>query len=221
METRHHQLRAMNSVQVKHSKTDQAVPVVNGVHLHSIYNPEREANGLVSTSLTTLEKSKNILVFGLGFGYHIVKLEEKLRQLHPKKYNIFVVEPNTEIVAKWKELKPTTFTENVYIASYETIKEFYQDTTLVDFMSNRPAVIPHPASFQSNMPFFKDFMSFCYPKGIEDSVFFVESDTFKDYLTCENKNESTEEIFERVRGKSFLQSYDFLTLALSEIVQSI
>ena len=204
---------------VKYSKSEQPIPVINGVHLHSIYNPEREATGFVSSQLENLKTAKNILIFGLGFGYHISHIEEKMKSFHPAGYNIFVIEPNTEIVQKWRELAPTQFSEHVKVVSYNSIKEFYQDRELVEFMSTRPAVVPHPASFQLSMTFFKDFMSYCYPKKIDDSAFFVESETFRNYLTSENKNETTDEFFERVRGKSFLQSYDFLSLALAELVQ--
>ena len=204
---------------VKYSKSEQPIPVINGVHLHSIYNPEREATGFVTSQLENLKAAKNILIFGLGFGYHISHIEEKMKNFHPAGYNIFVIEPNTEILQKWKELAPTQFSENVKVVSYNSIKEFYQDRELVEFMSARPAVVPHPASFQLSMTFFKDFMSYCYPKKIDDSAYFVESDSFRNYLTSENKNETTDEFFERVRGKSFLQSYDFLSLALAELVQ--
>lgn len=219
MENTHEHKSVRDELYVKYSKSEQPVPVINGVHLHSIYNPEREASGFVTNQLENLRASKNILVFGLGFGYHIAQIEEKMKTFHPVEYNIFVIEPNVQIVEKWHELAPTKFSNHVHIISHTTIKEFYKDVKLVDFMSSKPAVIPHPASFQLNMTFFKDFMSYCYPKSINESIYFVESESFRNYLSSENKDESTEEFFQRVRGKSFLQSYDFLSLALAEMVQ--
>lgn len=219
MENSHDQKIVRDQLYVKTSKSEQPIPVINGVHLHSIYNPEREASGFVTSQIENLKSSNHILIFGLGFGYHISQIEEKMKALHPKDYTIFVVEPNVDIVKKWHELKPTSFSEKVHVVSHETIKDFYKDYSLVDFMSSRPAVIPHPASFQLNMAFFKDFMSYCYPKTIDESAYFIESESFRNYLTSENRNETTEEFFERVKGKSFLQSYDFLSLALAELVQ--
>ncbi len=219
MENSHDQKSVRDQLYVKYSKSEQPIPVINGVHLHSIYNPEREASGFVTNQVENLKASKSILIFGLGFGYHITQIEEKMKAFHPMGYKIFVIEPNLEIVEKWKELNPTSFSDHVTVVSHRTIKDFYKDTALVDFMSSRPAVIPHPASFQLNMAFFKDFMSYCYPKEIDESAFFVEAETFRNYLTSENRNETTEDFFERVRGKSFLQSYDFLSLALAELVQ--
>lgn len=219
MENTHVQKIVQDKLYVKYSKSEQPVPVINGVHLHSIYNPEREASGLVTGQLENIKSSKNILIFGLGFGYHITQIEEKMKRFHPAGYNIFVIEPNIEIVKKWEELAPTKLSKNVHIVSHDTIKDFYKDIELVDFMSSKPAVIPHPASFQLNMAFFKDFMSFCYPKTLDESSFFIESESFRNYLENENRNESTEEFFDRIRRKNFLQSYDFLSLALAEMVQ--
>ncbi|MBC96269.1 MAG: hypothetical protein CME63_00825 [Halobacteriovoraceae bacterium] len=218
METSIEQNQVHDQLYVKYSKSEQPIPVINGVHLHSIYNPEREANGFVSNQLEVLKSSAHILIFGLGFGYHISQIEEKMKSFHPGGYRIFVIEPNQSILNKWEELSPNSFSEHVSVVSYDSIKEFYKDRELVDFMSCKPSVIPHPASFQLNMGFFKDFMSYNYPKGVDDSAYFIESKTFRNYLTCENKNETTEDFFERVRGKSFLQSYDFLSLALAEMV---
>ncbi len=219
MENSHDHKVVRDQLYVKSSKSEQPIPVINGVHLHSIYNPEREASGFVTNQMENLKTSNHILIFGLGFGYHIKEVEAKMKALHPKGYRIFVIEPNIDILHKWQELKPTSFSDRVSVISYETIKDFYKDTSLVDFMSSRPAVIPHPASFQLNMAFFKDFMSYCYPKTLDESAYFIESESFRNYLTSENRSESTEEFFQRVKGKSFLQSYDFLSLALAELVQ--
>ena len=218
METSQEQKMVRDQLYVKYSKSEQPIPVINGVHLHSIYNPDREAAGFVTNQMDNLKASNHILIFGLGFGYHIVQIEEKMKTLHPNGYKIFVIEPNIEIVNKWQELRTHSITDSVAITTYPSIKEFYQDRDLVDFMSTKPSVIPHPASFQLNMSFYKDFMSFCYPKSIDDSAFFIQSEEFRQYLTSENRNETTEDFFERIKGKSFLQSYDFLSLALAELV---
>jgi len=220
MELNHNKM-IKDQLYIKYSKTEKPIPVINGVHLHSIYNPEREAIGFVSNQLEQLKLSKNILIFGLGFGYHIEAIEEKMKSFHPAGYKIFVIEPNEEILQKWNELSPNHFSDNVRVISHASIKDFYQNIELVDFMSTKPSVIAHPASFQLSMSFFKDFMSYCYSKNINESAYFIKSDTYKQYLLSENKIETTEEFFQRISDKSFLQGYDFLTLALANMVQEI
>lgn len=203
---------------VKMSKTDQPIPVIEGVHLHSIYNPDREAEGFVTANEEGLKQDHKVLVFGLGFGYHLAKMEARLKALHGEKYRVFVIEPNKELYQKWRDLRPTTFSSKVKIVQFESVKEFFQDRELVEFLSTKPHVLPHPASFQLNESFFKNFMSFHYPTTISESRMFVDSIDYSDYLAQAPEGESTEELFERVKGKSFLQKNDFLTLALSEIV---
>ena len=44
------------SIEVKQSKTNLPVPVINGIHLHSIYNPEREAENFGQNKLSELKK---------------------------------------------------------------------------------------------------------------------------------------------------------------------
>ena len=206
-------------VEVKSSKTDLPVPVVNNVHLHSIYNPEREAEGFVGASEKTLSKSSKILVFGLGFGYHIAKMEQRLKALYPNGYQVFVIEPNQELYRKWKDLRPNIFSPNIKVISYSEVKDFYKDKELVEFLSEKPGILPHPASFQLNDKFFKIFMSFHYPTSIMESLYFIEDEKLISYLQNEDTSQSTSELIERVKNKGFLQGYDFLTLALDEMVE--
>jgi hypothetical protein len=203
---------------VKMSKTDQPVPVLGGVHLHSIYNPDREAEGFISANEKNFKEESQVLIFGLGFGYHISKLEARLKALHGDEYRIFVIEPSKELYQRWKDLRPTSFSSRVKIVQFENVKDFFKDKELVEFLSDKPHVLPHPASFQLNESFYKSFMSFHYPTTIDESQFFVESEEYSKYLSQAPEGESTEEIFQRVKGKSFLQKHDFLTLALSEMV---
>ena len=213
---------AMNNsceVEVKYSKTEQPIPVINGVHLHSIYNPEREAEGFISGNQKAIENSKSFLIFGLGFGYHISKLEKLIRSQKGDNFKIYVIEPNNLLVEKWRELKETSFSDNVVLFNYQDVKDFFKDLKLIQFMSDKPAVLIHNASFQLNESFYKQFMSFHYPTGVEDSSTFIENEDLRAYLLSEGTNETTEEFFLRIKNKSFIKGNDYLALALSEMVQ--
>lgn len=208
-------------VEIKNSKTDLPVPVINSVHLHSIYNPEREAESFITANERLIEKSPQILIFGLGFGYHLSSLDQKLKELYPKGYTVYCIEPNGNLVEKWRSLRPSTLSENISVLNYQEIKEYYQDISLVNFLSNKPTIIPHPASFQLNESFFKSFMSFHYPTTIKESLAFIEDPTLRDYLSIDGIHETTDEFFSRINKKGFLQGRDFLTLALAEMTSSL
>lgn len=208
-------------VEIKNSKTDLPVPVINNVHLHSIYNPEREADGFVTANEQTIEKSSDILVFGLGFGYHLISLEKKLKTIYPKGFRVFCIEPNRNLVDKWRELRPGSLSQNVKVLCYDDIKSFYKNGELVRFLSDKPTILPHPASFQLNESFFKAFMSFHYPTTINESLEFIDDPMLRDYLSLDGTHETTDEFFKRIQNKSFLQGKDFLTLALAEMTSAL
>ena len=42
----------IENYEIKTSRTEQKIPVVNGVHLHSIYNPFKEAEALIEQNLS-------------------------------------------------------------------------------------------------------------------------------------------------------------------------
>lgn len=207
-----------NFVEIKNSKTDLPVPVINGVHLHSIYNPEREAEGFITASEEQLKKGNRILVFGLGMGYHLAKLESRLKSLYQNDYQVFVIEPNRDLVSKWKELRPNILSPQIKVVNKDDVKGYYQDKELVEFLATRPTILPHPASFQLNETFFKTFMTYHYPTAIKESVPFINNVEFKNYLDNEDPDQSTDELFASVKSKGFVHGHDFLVLALDEIV---
>ena len=71
-----------SKIEVKKSKVETPVPVVDGIHLHSIYNPAKEAETFIGKYNENLSKQNSVLVLGLGFGYHVWQLESELRKHH-------------------------------------------------------------------------------------------------------------------------------------------
>ena len=55
----------ITSYEIKHSRTEQKVPIVNGVHLHSIYNPDKEAESLLNAQIENLKNKNEVLILGL------------------------------------------------------------------------------------------------------------------------------------------------------------
>ncbi|MEI8346869.1 MAG: hypothetical protein WCG27_05350, partial [Pseudomonadota bacterium] len=61
----------VSTFEIKYSKTNHPIPVINGVHLHSVYNPIKEAETFISKQEKILKEKNHILFLGLGFGHHI------------------------------------------------------------------------------------------------------------------------------------------------------
>ena len=84
-------------IECKTAKNGQEIPVINEIHLHSSYNPEREAAGFCKSIESKLHHNQNFLVLGLGFGYHIQQITKYLKSINKDSYRIVVLEPNSEL----------------------------------------------------------------------------------------------------------------------------
>jgi len=202
-----------NHIDIKMSKSNHPIPVVDSVHLHSIYSPIREAESFIKSHEKKVISNNRILIFGLGFGYHLAALEERLKSLYSS-YEINVIEPNEELINSWREYRPVGLTSRVRVINYSEIKSYFEDVLLTDFLSSKPSIISHTASFQLNEDFFKSFMHFSYPSDTNSSARFVENSELKNYLLSQNLVASEEVINNIESGKNKLKKWDFLTLAL-------
>lgn len=148
----------IHDYQIKTSKTGNPIPVVNEIHLHSVYNPIKEANGLIQNNKDVFKKNKNILILGLGFAYHIHVAIAELEKNH-KNFKIVVIEPNHQIYTDAQHYNPIN-SDKVKIYSESEISKLYKNIELVDFLSERPGVLAHPASFNLNDVFYRNFLTF-------------------------------------------------------------
>lgn len=150
----------MNKVQIKTSKTGLLVPVVNEVHLHSIYDPEKEAESFADKNIEKIQKNDKILILGLGFGYHVKAIEEKMKQFH-RTYEIVVLEPDQELIKEYKK----KFEVDFGLFNSVNAAAIYENYDFVDFLMDKPAVIAHPNSFNLHTNFFKQFLGYAAPKN--------------------------------------------------------
>ena len=86
------------SVSFSQSKSGHKIPIVNGVYLHSAFDPVKEAEALVIENEKNFEKENNILILGLGYGYHVNEIRSKLVLNFGSDYKIYIIEPNSNIV---------------------------------------------------------------------------------------------------------------------------
>lgn len=188
---------------IKSSKSNEKVPVVNGVHLHSIYNPTREAEGFISKNIETIKIKKEILVLGLGFGYHIKELENRLKEFHKNNFSIVVIEPNRKIFQECTKHNPIESKHTTILAGF-TIEELYQNKGLIEYLINKPGIIAHPASLNLYDQFFKNFLSYSAPTKINE---YVDRFTHKEFIAYFSKEFSKKEYQDKTLGALTIDRY--------------
>lgn len=212
-------LPKITSYEVKTSRTEQKVPVVNGVHLHSIYNPSKEAEGLVEAHLESLRTKNEVLILGLGFAYHVNAVIEQLTQFHGDNFKVIVIEPNIQVYDDSIAFDLLN-KKNVLVYSGFDSKELYSDLDLVHFLLRKPAMIAHPPSFNLYQNYFKKILTFEAPQSISGIMDFVTSSDVKKYLENFNSGSTLEEVlFHEIPTKAQFESMDFLAMALVEMTK--
>ncbi len=197
-----------SKIEIKKSKVETPVPVVDGIHLHSIYNPAKEAESFIAKYNQNLEKQNTVLVLGLGFGYHIWQLESELRK-HHQTWNIYVIEPNVQMAEEFQKFKPVDFSTHTKVISGENVSDYYDDINLVKFMASKPLVIPHAASFNLSEGFFKNFMSYQASTRLEDVASKIEDTNLAKYLSSLGEpDEDITKVLRSLNLKKYLNTND-------------
>ena len=146
--------------EIKVSKTGLKIPVLDGVHLHSIYNPDKEAQTFVSGYADQLVNNNKVLILGLGFAYHVNAFEILARKIHGNNFKIVVIDPSTEVYNDCSQLGLISPTKNISIYTNENIDELYEDDFLINFPLSKPILAAHTASFNYYRKFFQNFLTF-------------------------------------------------------------
>ncbi|MBI2521503.1 MAG: hypothetical protein HYV97_13885 [Bdellovibrio sp.] len=145
-----------SSLQIAYSRSNLPVPIWRGVQLHSIYDPIKEAENFITSAFAPLREKKNLLIFGLGFGYHIASLLKKLNE-EGLQTTVMVIEPEEEIYRKFLEIiGPGSFK----IIAGKSVRDLYRDQNFIDFLCKKPGIIRHPASFNLHVEYFKELLSY-------------------------------------------------------------
>lgn len=200
--------------ELQQSRNGLTVPVINNVYLHSIYNPQKEAESFAETHLKNLKFKNHVLILGLGFGYHVEKIAAAMKSFH-ENYQIYVIEPNEKLVNDFQEYKGFE-DKNIQIIQTTKTKDLFGKLSFINFLMNKPCILKHDPSFILEKEFFSSFLSYTAPTD------FIN---YKSLLTDRSKM-----LFENAEARSFhtrveeikstrkiVESRDFLTLALNEI----
>lgn len=213
------QLPIISSFDTKTSRTGQKVPVVNGVHLHSIYNPFKEAENLIDSNFELLKNKNEVLILGLGFAYHVNYAIEKLFEIHGDNFKIIVIEPSSKVNEECLSLELLN-KKNVLVYAGFTSNELYSDLDLIHFLLRKPAMIAHPASFNLYQPYFKEFLTFEAPIKIEDISKFTKEPKVTEYLKLFDGNSTIDDAFyNQLVEKTPFSEMDFLAMALVEMTK--
>lgn len=213
-------LPKIQSYEVKNSRTDQKVPVVNGVHLHSIYNPFKEAQALVEKYADQLTHKNEVLILGLGFAYHVNEIINYMTRVHGDNFRIVIVEPNAQIYHDCLNLDLLN-KKNVLVYSGFLPQELYSDIDLIHFLLRKPAVIAHPPSFNLYQDYFKEVLTFEAPKKIEAIQEYLTSNEVKRYLSELEAHETFDNfLYNDLPGRTEMKGFDFLCMALSEMTKN-
>jgi hypothetical protein len=145
-------------IEIRKSKHGEMIPSINGVFVHSAYNPIREAEAFVENHLNTLRQKNNILVLGLGFAYHIDQIIYHLNNFHTQ-YRLVVIEPSLSMAEACQQIRPQNLNKIILLAGKE-IKSLFEDANFIRFLMDKPGVIAHSTSFNMNSEYFSKLLSY-------------------------------------------------------------
>lgn len=202
--------------EIKISRNGFPIPVVHGIHLHSIFNPIKEAEAFAYNYQETIKTKSNFLFLGLGFCYHIEEII-KIAASHHQEIGILIVEPNTQIIEDY--LNEFGAEKKAAIIHHNTIDEYFLDETLVDFLLLKPAIVKHDASFELNKDFFSKFLSFRPTQEICKYDQILECGEYKNYLTNYSSITFNQLVSNIKNSRRINNKNDFLTLAINEVAQ--
>jgi hypothetical protein len=196
------------------SKNGHTVPVINGVYLHSIYNPLKEAEAFVNSKKKNLQYKNKVLVLGLGFGYHVEEIS-KLLECSNKDFEIIVLEPNERLV---KDFINTRNFENpnIKIVCKQKIKELFGDWTFIKFLMEKPCIIKHDASFILEKEFYTNFLAYQAPKDIINYKSLL-SESSKTLFDSREARDFSSFITHIEKSNHIASKNEFLLLALNQI----
>ncbi len=101
------------------SKIDKPTIKYNGVYVHSLYDPIKEAKKLVQ--IKTKENISLVFVMGLGYGYHVLELLEQLKE---QPCLIFIFEQSEELFQSALHYTDLSFLEDLRIYLFVNNKHF-------------------------------------------------------------------------------------------------
>lgn len=200
-------------LKIQTSRSGHPVPQLDEIYLHSVYNPIKEAASFADSQMELIKRKPNILILGLGFGYHIQEIIS-LQKVRFNNHKIVVIEPNKELVQMYKE----HFHPNFEIYCYDTVAQYFEDINFTNYLTLKPTIIKHDPSFNTNKDFYVNFLTYRAPNKI-DSFHHLLNPIAKGMLESSSRtlDESLVDVSERqhINSKS-----EYFLFALNAVARS-
>lgn len=211
-------MEELNSLyQLIKSRNELTVPVIRGVHLHSKYNPIKEAKAFANGFADSIAKKNHILVFGLGFGYHIDEIANLCTQLH-QHYEIRVIEPNKKLVEDFCSIRPFE-NSNIKIICEESTNHLFETTDFVQFLLKKPCIIKHDSSFNLQKEYYSKFLTYTASTNIEDYIHLLNRTELTNYFKTSREN-SLDNVHKSIKHTGRVNcKNDLAILAMTEIIK--
>lgn len=206
----------LEAIEIKEARNGSKIPIVNGVHLHSAYNPEGEATKFASKYEIQLQGNTNVLILGLGLGYHVSAIRDEIKKIH-KTYDIRVIEPSYDIFLAYQDLVKDQIGR---IYAGQTAQHLFGDVGLIHFLIKKPIIVAHPSSFNLHRKYFEEFLTFKAARNTKSLLPIVQNEKLKAIL---KESEDYENIESFIRNKILSQSelknkFDHSFLAYENLV---
>jgi hypothetical protein len=204
--------------EIKYTKDQLPVPVIHGIHLHSIYQPRKEAESFIAQNQGILAEKNIILFLGLGLGYHITAASAALTKLYGEQgYTIGVIEPNPLTLENYYRFCNQD-NQNLRIFCAKDPDELYLRSDFVNFLALGPKIIPHPASFNLYQDYFKKFMAYKASDNLTAIEAVIHDQNLQAYF---KKSEAANlaQFYQQLKTKN-LQNLDYFVLAFAALTSS-
>lgn len=128
------------------------IPVIDGVYLHSKFDPIGEAEEFARTCLEKSKPNRPLLIIGLGFGYHIRELLRLVPDLE-----IYVIEPEQDLISAKQN---QDICQKVKVIQGKTPKEICNQMNFIQAIAKDAIVIKHKTSYDLNALLYQNIQSF-------------------------------------------------------------
>lgn len=207
-----------NNVKVITSKSNHLVPKIDNIELHSIYDPQKEANVLRLKYIDKIKKNNSILVLGLGFAYHIDQIITELEKHHKRNYKLLIVEQNSAIYHVFLKNFPEKLKNaNIDIIHGQKIKNLYRNISFLNLLAKHPVIITHPQSFHMYRKYFDELLSWRIDNRLETIAPIIKNGELAHFLREQSeKHETIDDLIRFSHSKNHCK-HQLLLLAFNEI----
>lgn len=200
--------------ELKSAKNGLTVPYINEVYLHSMFSPSKEAQGFAKLHAKTLKTKANVIILGLGFGYHIEEVAKVLSQNHSR-YKVIVIEPNERLYRDFNAKRRFEDT-NIISLHVKSIKDLFSRQDFVELLLSRPAILKHDTSYMLNKDFFTKLLTYQAPRRTKEIAKVLNEEAREHFKF--DQDETLENFCESLKHKPTIDKDDFFLLAFHNLI---